>query len=87
MYLPLVYSISSVYLAFQVVLADGDINEIDDKLARSSLKTFYELLFGRSLWAEEWQQLFNGELLPPVKKQSDMLDNLRKAIVEIEKSA
>ena len=87
LFLPLIYSVSSIYLAAQVVLAEGNIDQIEDKLAQTTLRALYQSLFGRPLSEDEWQQLFRGELLPPLEKLTGTLNSLHLAIIQVEKAA
>ena len=90
LYLSLTYSISSIYLASQVVLAGGRIEDIEDALARNTIKTIYETLLNRNLRTEEWSQLFRTPwtiLLPEIARVTEKLGALRNAIIEIEQAA
>lgn len=89
LYLPLPYSISSIYLAQQVVLAGGKVNRIQDKLASSTIKTVYNALLSRELTEDELDELFRRPwtVLPPITQISAALDLLRKVIAQIEVAA
>jgi hypothetical protein len=86
--LPIVYSVSGIYLAGQVVLADGNIAQLKDKdpLSYSTLMAMYKALFGSDFTQEMLSQMIFG-MLPKIVPISESIEAMRRAISEIEKAA
>lgn len=91
MYMPLFYSVSSIYIASQVVIAGGDVGRIIDPLVRTTIVSLYAALFGDKLEEEGWNwvRLFTvpWDVLPPIQSFRDTLNSLRKAVAQIEIAA
>jgi hypothetical protein len=84
MAMPLFYSIGGVYMAAQVAVASGNIDDLQDETAKKALNSFYESLFGKDFG---WEKLFNGGLWPPVEKISAIVETLHSTVKQIEISA
>jgi hypothetical protein len=86
LFLPYVYSVSGIYLAAQVVIAGGQIQNITDNLVKTTLKKTYEALFGEELTDDDLNKLFSGKW-PKAYKITESINALRKAIAQIEVAA
>jgi hypothetical protein len=86
--LPIVYSVSGIYLAGQVVLADGNIAQLKDKdpLAYSTLMAMYKALFGNDFTEDMLTQMIFG-VLPKIVPMTESIEAMRKAIAQIETMA
>jgi hypothetical protein len=89
LYMPLPYSVSSIYLASQVVVSEGKISQISDKLVASTIKSLYTTLLGKDITDEELNELFRTPwtILPPITQITGTLNALRNAIAQIEVAA
>lgn len=90
LYLPLPYSRSSIYLAYEVVMASGDIGSIKGNSIKQLLKTLYEIMLDEEISDSELDKLFKKPweiILPKVSTLSQSLNLLRTAITQIEEAA
>jgi glucosamine-6-phosphate isomerase len=81
-YLPMPYTRGSLYMAANIVQAEGDLNQIP--LVKELMKDLYKGLDESDLIAlikQPWK------ILPKIQPVIAEINNLRKAIVEIEKAA
>jgi len=88
LYLALPYAKTTVYLAYEVVLAGGNVKQIDS-LAKNTIKNLYDAIFGREVKEDELQQLFKTPwtVLPDITKITGTLNTLKKAMGQIETAA
>jgi len=90
-YVAMPYSISGIYIAAQVAIANGDINTMraNDNLALTTIESMYESILGRKLETKDLENLFTAPwiVLPDVASAGAILDALHLAIGKIESAA
>jgi FkbH-like protein len=81
-YLPVPYTRSALYIAANIIQAEGDLNKIP--LVKELIKNLYKKLSEddlRLLITQPWT------VMPKIKPIIQEINNIRKAVVEIEKAA
>jgi len=88
LYLPMPYLRSSLYMAAMIVVAGGDIDKVD-QLVKGLVGDLYSQILGRAITAQDLENLFKAPwlILPEIRRITGDINNLRKALVEIEKAA